>query len=138
MTKNILELPVLFDRFLRRVFVAANEEIKEIDLPVTPQDIKILMIIEDHSSLSISALVSLSNRDKSQITRKINDFEKKDLVERTPSKSDQRVSIVSLTPTGEELVIALKQKMHFVLAKILDPLSSEEKEHLANVLRKVT
>lgn len=138
MKKDILELPVLFDRFLRRVFVAANEEIKEIDLPITPQDIKILMIIEDHSSLSISALVSLSHRDKSQITRKISQFEKKELVERTPSVSDQRVSIVSLTPVGEELVMALKQKMHLVLAKILEPLSSEEKEHLANVLRKVT
>lgn len=138
MKKNILELPVLFDRFLRRVFVAATEEIKEIDLPITPQDIKILMIIEDHASLPISALVSLSHRDKSQITRKINEFEKKQLVERTPSASDQRVSIVSLTPAGEELVMALKQKMHAVLGKILEPLSSEEKEHLANVLRKVT
>lgn len=138
MAGNILELPVLFDRFLRQVFAGANKSLEKINLPITPHDIKVLMIIGENCPISTSALIALLKRDKSQMTRKINEFEKKNLVVRTPSNSDRRVSLISLTPVGEKLTSDLKQTMHAVLDNILQPLSGEEKEFLATVLRKVT
>lgn len=138
MTEDIYEVPILIDRFLRRISISVIEEIKNVDLPITPQDIRILMAIDDQTSISISNLVASTFRDKSQLTRKIQTFEKRNLVVRKTSKNDQRVSIISLTPTGQDLVKQMKQTLYTVLDNIFEPLSDEEKKSFAAVLRKVS
>lgn len=137
MADDLFEIPMLVDRFLRRIFEKIHEELKDVDLPITSQDIKILMLIHEHKTMPISKLVTRTRRDKSQITRKVREFETKDLVRRTPSKQDQRVSMVELTPQGIEIAKMLHETLTRALNNILEPLSKTEKLSLADVLRKV-
>jgi len=90
MADEINNIPAVVDAFLRRVFVDMGDQIKDVDLPVTPQDIKILMVIYKNKAVSISFLATRIHRDKSQVTRKVKEFETSGLLFRKPSDEDRK------------------------------------------------
>lgn len=137
MTEDLIDIPALLDRFLRRVFVDMGDEIKDVELPVTQQDIRILMVIHKYESISIGKLVLLIHRDKSQITRKVKELESNGILSRRQSEEDQRVIILRLTPLGIQAAEKVQRILHGVLGKILEPLSQNEKNGLAKILQKI-
>lgn len=137
MAEDLIDMPALLDTFLRRVFLDMGDEIKDVELPVTPQDIRILMVIYKHELISIGKLGSLIHRDKSQVTRKVKELESNGILSRKPSQQDQRVIILGLTPLGIQAAEKVQKILHGVLGKILEPLSQNEKDNLAKILQKI-
>lgn len=138
MSDDLNDIPAVVDTFLRRVFAAMGDEIKVVDLPVTPQDIRILMVIHKYETISISNLASRILRDKSQVTRKIKALEASGILFRKSSAEDQRVTILELTPLGAQAAEKVQRIMHGVLGEILEPLSQTEKNNLAEILQKIS
>ena len=138
MAEEINNILAVVDTFLRRVFVDMGDKIKDVDLPVTPQDIKILMVIYKHEAVSISYLASRIHRDKSQVTRKVKEFESSGILSHKSSEKDQRVTILELTPLGLQTAKKVERILHGVLENILKPLSQSEKTNLAALLQKIS
>ena len=75
-------------------------------------------------------------RDKSQMTRTIRSLESKGLVERQPSQDDARVSLVSVTGKGDQVVEELRQALAETINETLQPITEEEQRQIKNLLRR--
>ena len=84
---------------------------------------------------SLHELTKRVARDKSQMTRTIRSLEAKGLVERHGSPNDARVTLVSLTPTGEDVVSQLQEAVAETIDEILFPISKAEKSQLKGLLQ---
>jgi len=82
-------------------------------------------------------LAFLTNRDKASLARLLTTMEKKNLVARIPSDTDQRINRIYITTYGEKI---LKQTMPVVKGMIDDMqegLSEEERKITILVLKKL-
>ncbi len=66
-------------------------------------------------------LADLTNRDKASLARLLNTLEKKNLVARIPSKTDQRINHIHITAQGERIIKLATP----VIAKIMEELQAE-------------
>ncbi|MCG8306981.1 MAG: MarR family transcriptional regulator [Cytophagales bacterium] len=82
-------------------------------------------------------LAFLTNRDKASLARLLTTMERKNLVARIPSDSDQRINRIYITSHGEKI---LKQAMPVVkemIDEMQEGLTDEEKIITINVLKKL-
>jgi DNA-binding MarR family transcriptional regulator len=69
------------------------------------------------------------------LTKRIDRLELEGLIERTPDPEDRRSVLVGLTPTGLEMIDEAVT-VHFQNeARLIQPLSSEQRDSLSNALR---
>ena len=131
------ELALLIDRFMRRIHFGLQSKGPTFDTEkVGPGGGIVLLTLSDMKCPSLQALTKQVARDKSQMTRTIRSLEAKGLVDRTPSPDDARVTLVALTPAGEQVVSALKQVVTETIGEILAPISPTEEEVLRNLLER--
>lgn len=133
-----VELALLIDRFMRRIHSSLQSKASDFDTEnVGPAGGMVLLTIADLGTPEMHRLTERFARDKSQMTRIVNSLETKGLVARKTSELDARVSIVSLTSSGEKVVATLKSVLTETINDILKPASGTEKQLLAEVLRRV-
>ena len=131
------ELALLMDRFMRRIHFGLQAKADQFDTArVGPGGGIVLLTLSDMGTARMQDLTRQVARDKSQMTRTIRSLEAKGLVERIASADDARVSLVRLTPPGEEVVETLKQTVAETINDILAPLSDEEDAMLRTVLQR--
>ncbi|MBX2840840.1 MAG: MarR family winged helix-turn-helix transcriptional regulator [Flammeovirgaceae bacterium] len=82
-------------------------------------------------------LAFLTNRDKASLARLITTMEKKNLVERTPSKIDGRINHIFITPHGRAILGKAAPILKKVVAYIQEGISEEEIETVIKVMQKV-
>ena len=92
------------------------------------------MTLADTGRISLNDLTRRVARDKSQMTRTIRGLETKGLVLREPSAEDGRVTMVLLTPEGNQVVGELMQAVSQVIGDVLDPLTPDEISTLKGLL----
>lgn len=133
-----IDIAHLTDRFMRRVHSALNESADEFDThKVGPIGGMMLLTLAEIEPAKIHDLVARSARDKSQITKLVKIMEAKGLMEREADPNDARVWLLRLTPLGQETVLDLQKAIASALDKILSPLSTNEKEDLRSLLRRI-
>jgi DNA-binding MarR family transcriptional regulator len=69
------------------------------------------------------------------ITQRLDKLEARGLVSRRPSETDGRGVLVSLTPAGLELIDAVLPTHIATENRLLEGLTADERENLANTLR---
>ncbi|MEM9105264.1 MAG: MarR family transcriptional regulator, partial [Pseudomonadota bacterium] len=97
----------------------------------------LLQSLNEIEPAPIQKLVELMGRDKSQMTRLIQMLEGRGYLQRQPSPTDGRVSLLRLTSKGSAFVGEIGVLMSDVIDDVLSPLNAEERDVLASLLRKV-
>ena len=82
-------------------------------------------------------LAFLTNRDKASLTRLLTTMEKKNLVARIPSDSDQRINRIYITKHGEHILKRAKPVVKEMIDEMQDGLSEQERKTTIKVLKKV-
>ena len=131
------ELAILVDRFMRQIHMSLQAKAAGFDTEnVGPGGGMVLLTLADMGPSEMQELTRRGARDKSQMTRLMKSLETKGLLERTTSKADARVSIVSLTPFGNEVVDTLRRAVAEAIGQVLSPITEQEKEQLKHLMRK--
>lgn len=132
------DLALQIDRFMRAIHFGLQERAPGFDREgVGPGGGIVLMTLADAGQISLNALTKRVARDKSQMTRMIRALEAKGLLTREISPEDKRVSLVSLTPKGAEVVDELTEVVAEVVGEILAPLSPAETQRLKDLFARV-
>ena len=132
------ELALLVDRFMRTIHSGLQARSSDFDRKgVGPGGGIVLMALADAGQISLYALTQSVARDKSQMTRTIRSLEAKGLVARETSSEDARVTLVTLTSEGRQVVAELTSAVAGVVGDILEPISPEERRTLRDLLARV-
>ncbi|MEM6467524.1 MAG: MarR family transcriptional regulator [Pseudomonadota bacterium] len=132
------DLALMLDQLMRRVHGGLQSRSAEFDTyRVGPLGGIVLMTLAEMGRTRLSELTQRVARDKSQMTRAMHGLEAKGLVTRTASEADARVSLVELTPLGQDVVMGLKQAVVEVIGELLKPISRDEEAQLTELLSRV-
>lgn len=131
------DLALLIDRFMRRIHFGLQAKAHEFDRSkVGPGGGIVLLTLAEMGRPELHALTHRVARDKSQMTRTIRSLETKGLVVRETSDRDARVSLVSLTSAGEQVVRDLQDAVAETIGSILEPISKSEEQTLKALLQR--
>lgn len=130
------EIAMMMDRFMRRTHSGIYARAKAFDTDrVGPGGGMMLLALSDLQPVAIGDLVRELTRDKSQVTRAVQRFERLGLVERQSCKDDARVSLLSLTSKGEDFVEGVKAILTETISGILENCSTDERASLERILK---
>lgn len=133
-----IDIAHLVDRFMRRIHATLNANAADFDThKLGPGGGILLLTIAENAPIRLQDLAARMARDKSQITRGVKALEAKRLVTRQPDDQDARAWMLTLTPLGDETVVALQRAVADALGGILAPLSNTEQETLRHLLRRL-
>ncbi|MEM7683817.1 MAG: MarR family transcriptional regulator [Pseudomonadota bacterium] len=96
----------------------------------------VLLTLAEMGRPGLQELTKRVARDKSQMTRTIRSLETKGLVLREASEHDARVTLVSLTEAGGQVVEELQHAVADTIGEILGVVSGPEKEALKSLLER--
>lgn len=82
-------------------------------------------------------LAFLTNRDKASLTRLLTTMEKKNLVARIPSETDQRVNRIYMTSNGEKILKQSEPVIYEIVEEMQKNISAEESKVVIKVLKKL-
>ena len=114
---------------------------RESHVDLTPSQMSALATINRLGSVTLGALAEQEGVAPPSITKIIAVLEEDGFVTRTPDPADRRVSHVSATPKGVELIEESRRRKTAWLTDRIRQLSSEERERLAaaiDVLEELT
>ena len=132
------DLALLIDRLMRKIHADLHPRAAEFDYEqVGPIGGMLLLTIGESEPLQMQSVVAKMGRDKSQITRLIQNLERKGLVQKQRRKEDAREIVLVLTPAGREQLKTIQSALSEVVAKIFEPLSSVETHEFYKVLSRL-
>lgn len=135
--RDPLELAFQIDRFMRRMNARILSQAPIFDADrIGPIGGMILMTLSEVQPAPMQQIVELMGRDKAQISRMFANLERRELVVRSRSEIDQRSSLLSLTPKGEEFVVTIKEVVGDAVGKLIEPLNQPERDELLRLLSK--
>lgn len=137
-TNDATLLALNIDRLMRRIHAELHPRAADFDHhQVGPLGGMLLLTVGEHGSIDIQSVVDLLGRDKSQISRLIQRFERKGLLTREKSATDARVSVLSLTKLGKEQVESIKDVLTVIVDGLFNALPAGEKATFAKTLERV-
>ncbi|MBU7595306.1 MarR family winged helix-turn-helix transcriptional regulator [Metabacillus halosaccharovorans] len=98
----------------------------------------ILRFLWKHGSCSIGQLAEQLEVRSSSMSQMIDRLELAGMVSREPNQQDARTKVVTLTDTGKDSIMKMKDAQIELLAGPFNQLTSEEQEILVNILKKMT
>lgn len=118
------------------VYRQLGKYLKEKNLPITPDQFRVLTHLWQNNGCSQQELALGSNRDRANVTRIIDILEREGIVERKDHENDRRIYRIHLTKKGKELekeaALCAKQSIDDALKGI----TQKEIEICLNVLNK--
>lgn len=121
------KLSAAISRRLYRVFRREGIE-------MTPEQWTVMYYLWSRDGVTQQELCNLTFKDKTSMTRLIDNLEKLSCVERIPSKSDRRINIIKLTDKGRSLEPVTRPIVMGVIGEALATLSQEDIEVACRVL----
>jgi DNA-binding MarR family transcriptional regulator len=133
-----IRLAQTVDRFVRRIHEQLHHRALAVDHEkVGPYGGMLLMAIAEMAPTPVQDVTLRMARDKSQITRKLQELERKGLVQRRNDPTDGRVSLLQLTPRGDALVAAFQSTLGEVVDELLRPLPAGDRTQLVRLLSQI-
>jgi len=119
------------------MFSYLNRLMREEDLPITPDQFRVLTHLWEKEGLQQHELATCTNRNRANVTRIIDILEKKEIVERRPAPHDRRVYQIYLTEKGRTLREPTARCARQSIEYSLKGISKEELEICKRVLLKI-
>ena len=94
----------------------------------------LVFLFQQKRPVPIRAVVESVRRVKSTVTVMINTLEKYGYVQKIPCQTDNRVTLVELTPPGRKLSEDFDQISEILLAKVYGDMKKKDRQALANWL----
>lgn len=104
---------------------------------ITSEQWSILSKLVEHNGISQSELSSITEKDPNNITRLIDQLERKGWVKRADHPLDRRSYILHVTENGEQLACQLKPLDQKLAMELLSSLTIDEVENFQNTLHKI-
>lgn len=123
----------LFD-LLFLIRIRMKEVVQEADSDLSPLQVLVLRTLVDEGEMSLITLAHKIGRDKSQITRIIQDLENKKMVSKKRSPEDRRSFILIPHKSVKEKVSAFIQKEHELVAEMTAGMGTVDRQKLEKLL----
>ena len=123
----------LFD-LLFLIQIRMKEVVQETDSELSPLQVLVLRTLVADGEMSLITLARKIGRDKSQITRIIQDLENKKMVSKKRSQEDRRSFILIPHKSVKEKVSAFIQKEHELVAEMTAGMGAADKQKLEKLL----
>ena len=124
-----------FNRFFTRQIGVLREGL--LHTPYSLTEARILFEIANNHDLSASDLSRELGLDPGYLSRILASLERRDLIEKTPSKSDARRRLLTLTPEGRDAFSLLDARSREEVAEMLGGLSEDEQQRLLDAMRTI-
>jgi DNA-binding MarR family transcriptional regulator len=98
---------------------------------------RVLAALEDLGPASQATVGRRAEMDRSDVVATLNELEADDLVERAADPDDGRRKVVTITTSGKRRLKLLDAVVADVQAKLLAPLSSDERAQLVSLLGRI-
>lgn len=109
---------------------------KEKNLPITPDQFRVLTQLWKNDGCSQQDLAVGSDRDRANVTRIIDILVREGIVERADHETDRRIFKILLTEKGKELQLEAAECGKLAINDALNGISKEEVEITMRVLKK--
>lgn len=129
-------LPGHYARRLQQIAVALFLQETEA-FGITPVQYAALQAVFHQPELDQRSLARTIGFDASTITGVVDRLEERGLLARSPSSTDRRVRLLTLTKPGMDLLERVIPAMRRCQVRLLDPLSAREQEIFMRLLRKL-
>ncbi len=123
----------LFD-LLFLIQIRMKEVVQEADSELSPLQVLVLRTLVADGEMSLITLARKIGRDKSQITRIIQDLENKKMVSKKRSQEDRRSFILILHKSVKEKVSTFIQKEHELVAEMTAGMGTADRQKLEKLL----
>ncbi len=100
--QDLILLPWM-GRAMKQIDFFFKDHLKPGGVELTKVQWLMLKLLDHEDGQPQNQLAFLTNRDKASLTRLIDTMERKNLVARIPSKSDQRINHIFITKHGEKI-----------------------------------
>ena len=108
------------------------------DVELSAREVRVLFLLGDTGEMIMTDLAARLPAPLSTVTRIIDRLENKELVQRFRSKDDRRIVAVQQAPKGKMIHDHFLRTQLDNAARMLEPLSSGEREILLELLDKLT
>lgn len=98
-------------------------------------DWRVLSTLADGRAISIGRLAQISVTKQPTVTRLLDRMEAQGYVKRIPHETDRRVTLVRITPRGQQLVATLIEQAKAHEEQVLAPLGKQKADALKATLR---
>ena len=110
---------------------------KDSNFNLTKNQWLLLKILKEDDGKPQSELAFITNRDKASLTRLISVMEKKNFVERVPSKLDKRINHIFITKIGIAVFEETLPLVRKVLNNVQSGLTDSEIEQCISTMKKI-
>ena len=118
------------------LFKKLAKQLQEKQLPITPDQFRVLTHLWQNDGCSQQELAIHSNRDRANVTRIIDILEREGIVERKNHETDRRIYKVLLTQKGKDLEPIAAECGQNAIQEALEGISAEDFEICMRVLKK--
>jgi len=117
-----------FNRFYTNLLGLLDKTLLKSEYSLT--EVRIMFELDRLSTTTATELVQLLNLDPAYLSRILNSFEEKDIIQKKQSKKDLRKQLLSLTKNGTRVISELQEKANEQIKALLARISDEEQDHL--------
>ncbi len=118
------------------VYRQLSRHMKERNLPITPDQFRVLTHLWQFEGCSQQDLANSTFRDRANVTRIIDILEREGIVRRTVHETDRRIFKILLTPKGRALEIEATLCGQLAINDALKGVNKKDLEVCLNVLNK--
>jgi DNA-binding MarR family transcriptional regulator len=106
-------------------------------IDLTKEQMIVLKRLHDRDGINQNELAFLTLRNKSSLTRLLNNMQKKKYITRKQSSVDKRVNHIFLTDLGKEIFKRSRPVIKEVLNTMQQNISENEKKQIIEILKKI-
>ncbi|RQP15990.1 MAG: MarR family transcriptional regulator [Parapedobacter sp.] len=141
MDNNIIETKTFYDFLTGKAYTALSRRLQKnfrnAGIEITSEQWSILYALWEEEGLTQQELAQRTFREKTTITRLIDNMERNGLVIRVTDKSDRRTNLIYLTKVGRQLKEACMKQADQTLREALSGVATEHIGIAKDTLKKV-
>jgi len=134
---DLLQIPPLINRSVRRAITMTAALEPDLDLNVTHQQFEVIVLLDEEQTLQVAEIGKKLQIAKAQMTQVMDKLSELGLIEREINPADRRAINVSLSPRGKTVLEANKERLRNAVKETMSSISDEDLEELSASLRKV-
>ena len=125
-----------FNRFYTQKLGVLSETF--LNTPFSLTECRVLQALAYRDGATATWLGRELDLDAGYLSRILRDFERRDLIQRSPSLQDGRQAMISLTPAGRDAFEPLDRASHGAVGAMLAPLAGADQERLVGAMQTIS